>query len=186
MEFWLLASKCLAVLGGLSVLFSTQPQVALMPPQMSIEADYLTVKTKLLNAFPQELDEIFLSGTPVILKFKVSLREKNTHLLKEEEVVFHKVSYDLIKKEYSIVFSSYSTSPPKKTSDILEMKKWFGELNTKLISYEKILPEKLYLVEVEAYLLPIEIRALKRKKFDLMSFWKYKVPKVTLEAVLKE
>lgn len=186
MEFWLGASKFLALLGGLSVLFSTQPQVALMPLQISIENEYLTVKTKLLNAFPKKLDEIFLSGTTVILKFEVSLREENDRLLKEKEIVFHTVSYDLIKKEYSIVFSSASTAPPKKTSDILEMKKWFGELNTKLILYKKILPKKLYLIEVEAYLLPIEIKVLKRKKFDLMSFWRYKVPKTSIQRVLLE
>ena len=189
MEFWVMASKLMAMLGGFSVLFSFQPQVDLMPPKVSVEAGQVIVKTKLLNAFPEELNEVFLSGTTVILKFKISLKEKNGQIIEEKEL-FHKVYYDLVKKEYTVIVSSqfpgFKPAVPKTTADILEMKRWFRELNVKLIPEEKILPKKLYVIEIEASLLPIEIMALKDKKYDLMSFWEYKVPKVTSQVVLKE
>lgn len=181
MEFLVMASKLMAMLGGFSILFSFQPQVSLMPPQITVESEQLTVKTKLLNAFPEELDEIFLSGTPVTLKFKVNLRDRNG--LIEEKELFHTVIYDLSKREYIVIISYQPSS--KTTTDILEMKKWFGELNANLVPKEKILPEKLYIIEIAACLLPIKIKPLKMK-FDLMTFWEYKIPKVTSQFALKE
>ncbi|MFH1562869.1 MAG: hypothetical protein ABIF11_05565 [Nitrospirota bacterium] len=184
MEFWVIASKLMAMVSGFSILFSFQPQqVLLTPPQIAIENEQLIVKSKLLNAFSEKLDEIFLSGTSVTLKFKISLKEKNGQLIEEKEI-FHTVSYDLVKKEWTVICAS--TSPPKKTVDTVQMKRWFRELNAKLVLGEKILPKKLYLLEIEANLLPIEIMALKDKKYDLMSFWGYKVPEVTSRVVLKE
>lgn len=167
-----------ALLGGW-ILFGHSAKVpSLSPPQMASSGGKIVVSTVLKDGFPDELDQVILTGTPVTLDFSASLLD-DTKSLSEQET-YHTVTYDPGTKAFSVIADGAS----KTTSDQQTMQSWLGSLtNLPLVETSTLRPEGSYRTVVQARLEPISVEAVEGKKFDLMTLWQFRVPKAQSEPI---
>jgi hypothetical protein len=167
-----------ALLGGWILFGHSAKTPSLSPPQMASSGGKIVISATLKNGFPEELDQVILTGTPVTLTFSAALLDDTKTLIEQE--TYHTVTYDPGTKAFSVV----ANGEIKTTSDKETMQSWLGALaNFPFLETSALRPEGSYRAVVQARLEPISVEAVEGKKFDLMTLWQFRVPKAQSEAV---
>lgn len=167
-----------ALLGGW-VLFGHSPKgPTLSPPLLASSGGKFVVSSALKNAFPEELDQVLLTGTPVTLVFTAALLD-DTKVLQEQNV-YHTAAYDPGIK----VFSFSEGGVDRTTTNLDTLQAWMGTLTGyPLAEVSTLRPEGRYQVTLQAKLEAIAVEAMEGKKFDLMTLWSFRVPKARSEVL---
>ena len=177
-----LATKAVAALIGVVALLGVKKaDVVLSKPEVKILSDSIHINTSLKNSFPEELEKIILSGTPVTIRLKISYSTKDTTLNQE---ISHRIKYDLASKTFLFVsFCGESITSPIKLKDIDSAKKSMNKFNVG-VGLNPAPTGKEITVIMRAIIDPIKIGAIGNKDFELMAFWDYHTP--TLKFVIKQ
>ena len=173
----LLATKVVAgIIGVVALLGVKQSDVIITPPVTKVVSDSIYINTTLKNSFPKELEKIVLSGTPVTIRLKLSLSDKNTTLTQE---AIHQIAYELSTKTFFLWFDfahhkTGNRNDTLKLKDFAKAKEFMNKfkigINFKLPNNEK------FTGILKATLDPITIEAMGGRQFDLMCFWDYHTP----------
>jgi len=167
-----------ALLGGWILFGHSAKAPSLSPPLLASSGGKIVVSTALDNGFPDDLEQVILTGTPVTLTFTAALQDDAQTIV--EQGTRRTVTFDPGTKTFSV----NSGGETQTTSDQKTMEAWMGTLvNFPLIETSSLRPGGSYQAVVQARLEPISVEAVEGKKFDLMTLWQFRVPKAKSEAV---
>jgi hypothetical protein len=167
-----------ALLGGWVLFGHSAKAPSLSPPQMASSTGRIVVSTTLRNGFSDDLNQVILTGTPVTLTFSAALLDDTKSLIEQES--HHTVTYDPGTKAFCVI----ADSETKTTNDQQTMQSWLTTLtNLSLLETSALRAEGSYRAVVQAKLEPISVEAAEGKKFDLMTFWQFRIPKAQSEAI---
>lgn len=172
--FEALGAKILTTVASVSMfLFSsyTGNDPALRPITARVGDNYIQVETRLENAFVNDFDDIFMSGTAIPVVYKLKIRSgSRTH---SEKQFVNRVRYDHAKGLYMVSLEGMNrnlqlSSPAQLVSEISALhcslpydRKW-GKVT----------------LSVEASLSAVRFQQVKGP-VDLMVLWKYRKPKAS-------
>ena len=179
-----LATKALAALIGVVALLGVKKaDVTLTKPEIKILSDSVCISTTLKNGFPEKLEKIILSGTPVTIRLTTSYSVRDTTLSKE---IVHRIRYDLANKTFLFVSCCRDraiSSSQHKAKDMDAAKKLMNKFNVVIPVPELFLSSEKVIVIMRVTIDPVKIEAIGDKEFELMAFWDYHTP--TLKFVVK-
>ncbi len=142
--------------------------------------DTIFVESTLKNGFNEGLNEIIMSGSEVVISYRINFVERNQNSSEEILVckdVNQSIKYHLVSNEFFIV-RNYDTL---KIVDFSKARDEVSRFVIGLIPINQISEQSRYSIRLSATLNTIEIEALNRESFDLNAFWNFRYPKKSLE-----
>lgn len=150
-------------------------QTNLTPVFDNVNIEYsneeLTVSTKLINCFNDDIDKILLSGQDVRIDYQIQVLSETKKVVAQTNL-FHQLKYDLIDENFVIFISEeekYSV-----LSTINSAKEYLTNIRPIIVMREAVQLEKeFFFIVINARIKPIFLDSI-GKKFDLLNYWNNK------------
>jgi len=133
----------------------------------------IRIKTTLVDAFENDFEQIFRSGSPVIITYTLNVWQGKS--LISTETYSNTVVYDPMNRFFQADVKSSNIYVDLLSYE--ELKQAVSEVD---IVYEHFGISGKYLFELSAYMNIIELASLDRE-FDLMLLWNFKKPTITFQ-----
>jgi hypothetical protein len=168
-----IAVKSLVYVGGWIAPDKVPPRIADM--QVAVTLKDVKVSCSVVNAYPQEMKRLALSGTPVLLYVFTEARQVEKDSLVATVAAENRIEYDLVDKRCRLVRSaSGDTLIFSSLDSALTASTAFGRVA--VLSKMQIRADRSYYFIMWAVLGKTRVEALGNREIDLMYFWNYKRP----------
>ena len=137
----------------------------------------VAISTQLSNWSSKEFDEILSSGEEIKIEYFVEVVDIYNDNIVSRKEFYHSVKYHILDNYFEVYFSEDNRSFNISNLEILRQK--FTKItNVDVIQSNRIIENHQYKIEITA-MLPVLLFPNTQKSFDMMLFWKRKIPNQT-------
>ncbi len=135
------------------------------------DSEAIRIRTTLLNAFDNDFDQIFRSGSPVVINYLLDVQRDGEHV---ETLTFHNIIiFDPMNRYFYI--EAEASNFHSFTDSCDELRQIISEID---VFYDHLGVEGTYRFELTASMEKVTLESLERE-FDLMLLWKNKIPAIS-------